>query len=169
MAKKIYIIIISIFFVQSCLTYDPIINQETIPVNWGSTTAERIASQVVRIMDQNIRRYDYFIYTYSINENSHQSAWENELKITTYSNGETVSLVFNYFAIHLHYTDNYELRVNGISARIATVRGSVNEFNSTLDRIALLLERKDFSDPIKYNIDFIWLEGFHLSTTSAND
>ena len=45
-------------FTQSCLT----LSQDTIPVDWGENSAERIYSQVISIMNQNILLCHSYIY-----------------------------------------------------------------------------------------------------------
>ena len=158
----ITIIFLAIIF-KSCITQGFVVKEENIPVNWGnwqwfgSSDSQRVWSNVISIIDQNIRRYRYYIYTYSINDESNEKSWDHKLNIITYTNGETISMVFNYFAIYLHFTDNPDLRINGIPARLATIRGSANDFNATLDRIYLLLEHKEFSDSFKRLDDGIWL------------
>jgi len=148
-----------------------VLKEDAIPVDWGENSAERIYSQVISIMNQNIRRYNYYVYTHSINQNSKNMAWNNEVRITSYSNGEKLSIIFNYFyfAIDLYYIDNRDFRINSIPAQYATMRGSANDFNSTLDRIALLFDRIEYNDQIKYLTDLIWLDSMRLRTVSTND
>ena len=158
-------------FTQSCLTSSQgmVTKEESIPVDWGENSAERIYSQVISIMNQNIRRFDYYLYTHSIIQNSKEDSWHNEIRITSYSNGERISLIFNYFAIDLDYTNNRDFKVSGIPAQIATMRGSANDFNSTVDRIKLLIDRIEYSDNILYLIDLIWLDKLKLQTVSTNN
>ena len=169
-----FIVIISIFCL-SCATMGIPQNVESIPVNWGdwseysgSSPSERSWSQVVRILDRNVRHYNYFIYTHSINEKSHQMSWDHELTITTFSNGETIKMVFNYFSVQFHYTNNRDLRINGIPTRFSTIRGSVNEINSLLDRISLLLSSREFHNRIDFIDDSYWLDNLRLRVVDTN-
>jgi len=169
--KMGFLFIYFLFFIiiQSCLSYRPIVKKETIPVDWSDNSSERISSQIIKIMNQNIRRYRYYIYTHSINENSQNSSWNNEIEIVTYNDGESIYMTFNYFAIDLHYTNDYDLKIKGIPARVSTMRGSANEFNSTLERVAFLLEQRKFNDTLKFVVDLFWLDAFRLKTVSSED
>jgi len=159
---------------QSCLTQGFPTNKETIPINWSDwndsdySQSERTWSQIVKILDRNIKYYRYFVYSYKINENSKESSWKHEISISTFADGEIVLMVFNYFSIQFSYSNDSELKVNGIPSRIATVRGSVNELNSLLDRITLLLGSKEFNDPVKYFDDLYWLENLCLTAEKIN-
>ena len=159
----------SILIINSCFTFSPVVKKENITVNWNDYSSERIASQIISLMDQNIRRYRYFIYTHSINQNSHVSAWDNDINIITYNDRELIKMVFNYFSLELYYTDEYDLKINGISSQYATIRSSANDFNSTLDRIGLLLRNRDFIDEDKLDVDLYWLRNFRLTTVSRDE
>ena len=175
--KKIEIFIVITFCLmsfQSCITNESttretIIREEVIPVDWNHSSSERIFSQVLNIMTQNIRRYDYFLYTFSINEKSNENSWNNEIKVTTFLDGETILIVFNYFSLHLNYTDNRNKRIDGLSPRISTMQGSVNEFNSTLDRVSLLLRTREFHDFSKRLTDILWLSDLQLNVTRSEN
>jgi hypothetical protein len=167
------LIIISVLFiisVQGCITYgEPPTKKEIIPVDWGHYSSERIWSQVIDLMNQNIRHYDYFIYTHSINEKSDESAWNNEIIILTYTNGEIITMAFNYFSIYLYYSNNRDFMVNGIPAQFATIRGSASDFNSTLNRISLSLRNKQFYNDDKLDTDLYWLTNLRLRIVSADE
>ena len=164
-----FLIILSCIVLHGCATHGMVMHEETIPVNWGAYSSNQTFSQIISLMDQNIRRYNYFVYTHSINESPDAESWEHQIRISTYSNAETITMISNYFAIHLHYTNNRNFRSNGIPVQFGTIRGSANAFNSLLDRIALLLRTRDFSDNDKLAIDLAWLANSRLVTVSRDD
>jgi hypothetical protein len=170
--ENIFIIVIITFFVvsiQACLTYKPIVKEENIPVDWGNISSVHTWDNVMGIIQQNVRRYRYFICTHTINENSKESAWDNGIKIVTYTDGEAISMIFNYFAIHFYSTNDSESRYNGIPVRIVSIRSSANDVNSTLDRISMLLERREFNDSEKHLDDLYWLRNLRIRVVSVND
>ncbi|GHV93005.1 hypothetical protein AGMMS50268_35080 [Spirochaetia bacterium] len=141
------------------------VKKEQVPIDWDTNTFDMDG-----YIDSYLREYDYCSVDYRVKENPAEAIWIAQILTITYRNPDykVVQEVHNYFIIS-YYFSNTLITNTPVEFFYSPYRTSgdmmqyVSRFNSTLEKIKLLISSKEVVSPERRNADIGYLNSVKKS------